>query len=139
MTTKPITRLRSGVRTQLPRAVVILCCTSLVACTTLSPIPVRPQNEAGSADVGVAKPGDKLVVKLKAGEVVEMTLVSVQAQEITGSLTAQGKQVTIQTSQIASLERREVSMGRTAIFLGAALTVLVLIGFGFLGARLAGG
>lgn len=138
MTTERHTRPRTAVLRLLSRSIVVLCCSSLVACTTLNPVTVSPQNEAASADEGVAKPGDKLVVKLKAGEVMEITLVSVQAQEITGSVTGQPKEVTIPMSEIASLERREVSKARVAIFVGAALTIIAVVGFIYLAVALAG-
>jgi len=138
MTTEPINRSGTAIVRLSSRVTVVVCCSSLCACTTLNPVTVSPQNEAINADVDVAKPGDQLVVKLKAGSALEITLVSVQDQVITGSLAGQTKQVSIPMNEIASLERHEVSKARTAIFLGVALGVVALVVFVRLAAGLAG-
>jgi uncharacterized protein YceK len=106
--------------------VVLLICAMLSGCSTLVPMDVTGQGSPGAVAESTLQPGDKLVVKLKTGDIVNMTLMSAQDGIVSGTSELDGAPVSIEADRIASIERREFSKSRTALVVaGVASAVLI--------------
>jgi hypothetical protein len=98
----------------------------LSGCSTLVPMAVPGQSSVAAVTQSLPQPGDKLMVKLKTGDIVKLTLMSAQDGIVSGTAEPGGAPVSFETDRIASIERREFSKSRTALVVaGVASAVLI--------------
>jgi hypothetical protein len=114
---------KSPVNRFAQRALALLTATSLIACSTLQPISDsgagsnRAQRQAQKISIGTS-----VMVRPISGAPFEMSVTSVSAEQITGTI--KGEAMQIQYADIASFEHK------TFNFLGTALIVLGIIAVG---------
>jgi len=95
-------------------ALLLIAC-SLSGCTTWRPVPSEPKSIST-----VLRPGDELRLTTRDSRVRELTV-----REITG-LSISGEQEQVPLSDIARMERREFSPGKTAGLVGGVLGTAIL-------------
>lgn len=101
----------------LCRVVAVVICLSLATgCTTLHPVvPAEPRNVLAEI-----KPGDRVRVITRQGQEVEFFVKEATEQQLVG----ESERVAI--TDLTSIERRDFSVGKTMIFIGAAATVALV-------------
>jgi hypothetical protein len=98
---------------------LIIC---LIGCTTLQPVPGSPaalQRRIASGEL--LKRGDHVDILTKDGRTHDFTVTSVSASTI------DGKHESISIDQIAFIQRRKSSAGRTALAAGLAVVVAAVV------------
>jgi hypothetical protein len=95
--------------------IIALCSLCIVAagCTTARPVPL-PQVASETQATGI-KPGDRVVVRLRSGEIRRFRVTAVDADALIG------KGDRIAFADIEKLEHRKFSVGRTAGIVGGVL------------------
>lgn len=106
-------------RTPLRLLIATVALLAMVGCTTVQPLTVNPQGLSSTL-----KRGDQVEVVTASGQEMRITIDSVDANGLQGS----GQQISF--SDIRSIHRRQISVGRTA---------LVVLGVIAVGAAAAGG
>jgi hypothetical protein len=95
---------------------LISICVAATGCTTTRTLP-RPAMAAEAQSAGL-RPGDKLIVTLRTGEVRKFRLIAVEADALTG------KDVRISFADIEKLQTRKVSGRKVAAIIGATVVVI---------------
>ncbi len=102
---------------RLKSLVVLLCCTALVACSTMRNIAPR--------DAGLA-PNDSLIVTTRDGKSVALEVTATTPEAIEGLVAGNPQPQRIARDQIERIERRERDAGKT-ILLAAGIALLVQV------------
>ncbi len=98
---------------------LIIC---LIGCTTLQPVTVNPAvMQQRIASGPVLKRGDHVVVLTKDGKTHDFNVTSINASTI------EGKRESISIDQIASIQKRTVSMGKTALAIAFPVVVAAVV------------
>jgi hypothetical protein len=92
--------------------VALVALLAMVGCTTVQPLTVNPQGLSSTL-----KRGDQVEVVTASGQELKITIDSVDANGLKGS----GQQVSF--SDIRSINRRQMSVGRTALIVLGVLAV----------------
>ena len=109
------------------RVIAALVSTSLVACTTVRPVPLQQADAKPSIyqRQDTLALGDELTVTLKSGEVVKLQVRELQADAIVGLPEGSHLQRRIADDEIDHIERKEVSAAKSFAYVGGG-TVLVI-------------
>jgi hypothetical protein len=118
-------------RPTLIRSVVFASCISLAGCTTLTPSPWGAGSrsaQAGQAagDLGAMVDAD-VVVRTVDGREIEARVVSIDDDRIELVLATTGESTTLARDDVASLSRKDVSLGRTALLVAGVVVAVYLI------------
>ena len=112
------------------RSWLLLVATLAVAgCTSLRPVDVPPANLPDEIRRGgVVEPGDSVRVTTKDGRHRDMVVTSVDDEAIRGE-TAEGGTASIPSNDVASVEKREFSMLKSAalVYIGSPILYVMLI------------
>jgi predicted small secreted protein len=100
----------------LRRALLAILAVSLAACSTISVVADTRSSSAAVADISAKRlvRGDDLRLRLISGERVSLLLVSIEPDALVGTTTSLGAPVRVPTSQIESIERKEIDWVKTA-------------------------
>lgn len=115
--------------TGIARAIVLLCSMSLVACTSMRVLDDRGGSNAGSsAPVTQAlAPGDNVLITRKDGTRVALEVTATSADAVEGKERQSALTLRVPLSEIAKIERREISAARTTLLVVAAAAVAYYI------------
>ena len=93
------------------------------ACTTLHPAPASYVSLSAQVE-----PGDRVVIYEKSGRIIDMRVVSIDVEEIRGSLTEDGLEaITVQLSEIERIEVEKIALARTALAVLGGIVALPFI------------
>jgi hypothetical protein len=105
---------------RLRAIVTLLCLAQLVGCTSM-----RPVESAGSSPVEQLKPGDHLVIYEKTGRVVDMTLLSIDGDTLSGILAADPKRtIKVDVVDIEKVQREDIDSVKTTLAVAGVGTAL---------------
>jgi hypothetical protein len=98
--------------------VIALTISLLAGCTTMQPIQSRPTDLSQHfSDGGALQPGDRIIIKTIQGKTVRLTVRSVREEVVYGD------HASVPFADIASMEKRVPSPGKTAALVVAILAV----------------
>lgn len=109
-------------RSPLRRAVcVALVLNQLAACTTWRPIPGTPDPQGGATHIAHAR------VRLRTGTELPLSDVTVGADSVTGYDEDSHERRARAVADVGSIDRLQVSAGRTAVVVGSSVLVLAAL------------
>ena len=98
-------------RTCIRSTLSLLGVLAMSACTTLEPSPASYESLSPQLD-----PGDRVMIYEKSGRIIDLRVVSVDEEEIRGSLTKNGLEaITVQLSEIERIELEKIAPVRTSL------------------------
>ena len=112
----------TSTRSPLRRAVcVALVLPQLAACTTWRPIPSAPGPQGGATHIAHAR------VRLRNGTELPLSDVTVGADSVTGYDEDSHERRARAVADVGSIDRLQVSAGRTAVVVGSTVLVLAAL------------
>ena len=112
------------------RAVALLCALALTACTTLNVVDDRgatPTQDPPALTKSV-RADDRVRITTLDGRMRVLRLTSVTDSELTGHAEGSVQSMSIPAGQVARIERRDVSVGKTSLLvLGVIATAALVI------------
>ena len=117
--------MHPAARSSWPRTVcVALILTQLAACMTWRPVPATPDQQSGAEPIARAR------LRLRSGAELSLRDARVRSDSVVGYADDPRERRALPIGDVASIERRQLSVGRTAgLVLGAAaVTTFVAAG-----------
>jgi hypothetical protein len=112
-------------RSSLCRTVcVALFLTQLTACMTWRPVPATPDPQAGTEPIARAR------LRLRSGAELSLRDVSVRSDSALGYTGNPRERRAVPMADVASIERRQFSVGRTAGLVLGAVAVTTFVAYG---------
>jgi hypothetical protein len=116
-----------ALKLKLDRALVLVCCVSLVGCTTMTPVGpsgLAARGASGDDPLPRVTEGDTVTIALKGGRKLEGRLEKVDFQSVQIRHGSGQELETLQIDQIVSVDRRAFSPIKTVLLVAGVALVL---------------